>query len=272
MRRFHLIELHEQPWFPSFLRDEITGALQFGLSRANAYAPIAAMLERAVDSSRSQAIVDLCSGAGGPWLNLAQKLRSQQPTDVPAIPIRLTDKYPNLGAFAALSAASKNHIGSYAQPVDAKCVPRELAGFRTMFTSFHHFAPDEARAILQDAVDARQSIGIFEVTRRAPSAMGFMLLWSIFLFICTPWIRPFRWSRIFCTYVIPIIPAVLLFDGVVSCLRTYRPPELRAITEKLNASDYTWDSGEYYGTRQRMPITYLIGFPATPVASAVAAA
>jgi hypothetical protein len=99
-----------------------------------------------------------------------------------------------------------------------------------------------------------------------------MLLWSIFLFICTPWIRPFRWSRIFCTYVIPIIPAVLLFDGVVSCLRTYRPPELRAITEKLNASDYTWDSGEYYGTRQRMPITYLIGFPATPIASAVAAA
>ncbi len=190
MRRFHLIELHEQPWFPSFLRDEITGALQFGLSRANAYAPIAAMLERAVDSSRSQAIVDLCSGAGGPWLNLAQKLRSQQPTDVPAIPIRLTDKYPNLAAFAALSAASKNHIGSYAQPVDAKCVPRELAGFRTMFTSFHHFAPDEARAILQDAVDARQSIGIFEITRRAPSAIGFMLLWSIFLFICTPWIPP----------------------------------------------------------------------------------
>src|SRR6202789_167392 len=216
MRRFHLIELHEQPWFPSFLRDEITGALQFGLSRANAYAPIAAMLERAVDSSRSQAIVDLCSGAGGPWLNLA------------------------------------------------RC--------RTMFTSSHHFAPDEARAILQDAVDARQSIGIFEVTRRAPSAIGFMLLWSIFLFICTPWIRPFRWSRIFCTYVIPIIPAVLLFDGVVSCLRTYRPPELRAIAEKLNASDYTWDSGVYYGTRQRMPITYLIGFPTTPVASAVAAA
>ena len=261
MRRFHLIELHEQPWFPSFLRDEITGALQFGLSRANAYAPIAAMLERAVDSSRSQAIVDLCSGAGGPWLNLAQKLRSQQPTDVPAIPIRLTDKYPNLGAFAALSAASKNHIGSYAQPVDAKCVPRELAGFRTMFTSFHHFAPDDARAILQDAVDARQSIGIFEITRRAPSAVAFILLWSIFLFLCTPWIRPFRWSRLFCTYVIPIIPVVILFDGVVSCLRTYRPGELQEITEKLRTADYTWQSGEFYGTRKRMPITYLIGLP-----------
>jgi hypothetical protein len=272
MRRFHLIELHEQPWFPSFLRDEITGALQFGLNRANAYAPIAPMLERALDSSRSKAIIDLCSGSGGPWLNLAQKLRNSQPAEAPEIPIRLTDIYPNLRAFEELRAASKNHIGSYAQPVDATNVPRELAGFRTMFTSFHHFSPDDARAILQDAVDARQSIGIFEVTRRAPSAIAFMLLWSIFLFLCTPWIRPFRWSRIFCTYLVPIIPAVLLFDGVVSCLRTYRPLELRAITEKLHASDYTWDSGEYYGTRQRMPITYLIGFPTTPVAPAVVAA
>src|ERR1700722_8484578 len=265
MRRFQLIELHEQSWFPSFLRDEITGALQFGLSRANAYAPIAPMLERAVDETRSVAIIDLCSGAGGPWLNLARKLRGLQPNDAPDIPIRLTDKYPNLCAFAALSAASADHIGSCAQPVDAMNVPRELAGFRTMFTSFHHFAPDDARAILQDAVDARQSVGIFEITRRAPSAVGF-------LFLCTPWIRPFRWSRIFCTYVIPIIPVVLLFDGVVSCLRTYRPAELQEITEKLSTADYTWQSGEYYGTRKRMPITYLIGLPTELAAPVVAAA
>ena len=271
MRRFQLIELHEQSWFPSFLRDEITGALQFGLSRANAYAPIAPMLERAVDETRSLAIIDLCSGAGGPWLNLARKLRGLQPNDAPGIPIRLTDKYPNLRAFAELSAASADHIGSCAQPVDAMNVPRELPGFRTMFTSFHHFAPDDARAILQDAVDARQSIGIFEITRRAPSAVGFMLLWSIFLFLCTPWIRPFRWSRLFCTYVIPIIPVVLLFDGVVSCLRTYRPGELREITKKLSTSDYTWRSGEYYGTRKRMPITFLIGLPTEAAQAKVSA-
>jgi hypothetical protein len=268
MRRFHLIELHEQSWFPSFLRGEILDALQFGLNHASAYAPIAPMLQRALNAAHSRSIVDLCSGAGGPWLKLFRQIHP----DGPAVPIRLTDKYPNARAFEDLSVASENHIGSYPQPVDALNVPRELAGFRTMFTSFHHFAPDDARAILQDAVDARQSIAIFEVTRRAPSAIAFMLLWSIFLFLCTPWIRPFRWSRLFCTYIIPIIPAVLLFDGVVSCLRTYRPSELRAITDSLNTTDYTWDFGEYYGTRKRMPITYLIGFPTTPTASAVAAA
>jgi hypothetical protein len=37
MRRVQFIELTEQPWFPSFLRDETTDALQFGLNLTNAY-------------------------------------------------------------------------------------------------------------------------------------------------------------------------------------------------------------------------------------------
>jgi hypothetical protein len=262
MRRLQFIELHEQAWFPSFLRDEITDALQFGLRLVKAYAPIAPMLERAVDSSHSPSIVDLCSGGGGPWLNLLQKLRS----GTPAIHIRLTDKYPNLRAFQIVKAASANYISSHAGPVDAMNVPRELIGFRTMFTAFHHFSPDEARAILQDAVDAGQSIGIFEVTRRDPSTIAFIFAWVLLLFVCTPWIRPFRWSRFLCTYLIPIIPAVLLFDGVVSCLRTYRPQELRALTEKLTAAKYRWELGEYSADHGKMPITYLIGCPSAAIA------
>jgi hypothetical protein len=61
------------------------------------------------------------------------------------------------------------------------------------------------------------------------------------------------------TYVIPIIPLVLLFDGVVSCLRTYRPQELREIVEKLRSCQYNWEVGELAG--RRAPVTYLIGYP-----------
>ena len=39
MRRLQLIEIHEQPWFPSSLRDQATDALQFGFNLLNAYAP-----------------------------------------------------------------------------------------------------------------------------------------------------------------------------------------------------------------------------------------
>jgi hypothetical protein len=130
-----------------------------------------------------------------------------------------------------------------------------------MFTSFHHFPPEEARAILQNAVDAGQGIGVFEITRRAPSTIALMFPWALMLFVSAPLIRPFRWSRLFYTYVIPIIPLVLLFDGVVSCLRSYRPQELREIIAKLSGIEYQWEVGEQSKARGQAPITYLIGTP-----------
>ena len=255
MRRLQLIEIHEQPWFPSSLRDQATDALQFGFKLLNAYAPVVPLLQSALNSTRSRSIVDLCSGGGGPWFDLSRKLRP----DPQLLQAWLTDKYPNLSAVKNVRAISENHIRFYPGAVDATRVPDELKGFRTMFTSFHHFPPDEARAILQNAVDAGEGIGIFEITRRTPSTIALMLAWAVMLFFCTPWIRPFRWSHLLWTYLVPIIPLVWVFDGIVSCLRTYRPEELLEIVDGLSPSQYQWQVGELL--TGKVPITYLMGCP-----------
>jgi hypothetical protein len=256
MRRIQFIELHEQPWFPSSLRADVTDALQFGFNLLHAYEPIAPLLQSVINQTNSgRSIVDMCSGGGGPWLDLSKKLRCRES----GLEILLTDKYPNLEAFESISASSNNHIKYYPEPVDAMNVPSALKGMRTMFTSFHHFLPENARAILQNAVDAGESIGIFEATKRAPSAIALIFVGTLLMFLHTPRIRPFRWSRLLWTYLIPIIPMVLLFDGVVSCLRTYRPQELHEIVEKLTGCQYKWEIGELAG--KRAPVTYLIGYP-----------
>ncbi|MGA8503727.1 MAG: hypothetical protein WB683_19410 [Candidatus Sulfotelmatobacter sp.] len=269
MRRVQFIELHEQPWFPSSLRDDVTDAMQFGFNLLHAYAPIAPLLQSVIDSSGSrtntrqssaESIVDMCSGGGGPWLDLARQLRCRDAEENSAgLQIWLTDKYPNLEAFQSVSASSDHHITFYPEPVDAMKVPIALKGLRTMFTSFHHFSPEDASAILQNAVEAGESIGIFEATKRAPSTIGLIFAGILLLFLHTPRIRPFRWSRLLWTYLIPIIPFVLLFDGVVSCLRTYRPDELHEIVDKLSSRQYQWEIGEL--ATGKMPITYLIGYP-----------
>jgi hypothetical protein len=256
MRRIQFIEIHEQPWFPSFLRDDVTDALQYGLGFLKAYAPIGPMLQSALDSLSSRSIVDLCSGGGGPWLDLSRNLNGGACTNQ----ICLSDKFPNLRAFQNVRAASGNRITFCADSVDAMKVPRELTGLRTIFSSYHHFPREEARAVLQDAVDAGESIGIFEVTRRAASTIGLMFPWALLVFVTTPWIRPFRWSRLFWTYVVPIVPFVVLFDGVVSCLRTYRPQELREIIGELKGSEYQWQVGEHLGASNTVSITYMIGY------------
>ncbi len=260
MRRIHFIEFHEQSWFPSSLRDCVTNALQFGFNLFKVYGPAVPLLQRMVDSTGTHSIVDMCSGGGGPWLDLSKKLQSRKlHGDSPDLQIWLTDKYPNLGAFQNVRTASDNHVTFYAGSVDAMAVPHELKGMRTMFTSFHHFPPEEARAVLQNAVDAGESIAVFEATGRTLSTIGLVSAWVLMLFVCTPWIRPFRWSRLLWTYVIPIVPSVLLFDGIVSCLRTYRPQELREMVAKLTAPEYQWEIGDH--SIGRAPITYLVGYP-----------
>jgi hypothetical protein len=89
-----------------------------------------------------------------------------------------------------------------------------------------------------------------------------MFLWALTPLVFTPFIRPFQWSRLLWTYLLPVIPFVLLFDGMVSCLRTYRPLELWQIIEKVVATEYLWELGEHPGARGKMPITFLIGHPA----------
>lgn len=257
MRRIQFIELHDQRWFPSTLRHEITEALQCGSEILRPYAPISALLQRALDAAQCCSIVDLGSGSGGPWLDLSKKLRSGKTR----YRICLTDIFPDLVAFEILKAASTNDIDFYRAPVDAIEVPAELDGFRTMFSTFHHFPPERARAILQNAVDARKGIGIFETTSRTPMAACMMFLWSLTPFLLTPSIRPFRWTRMFYTYMVPLIPLVLLFDGLVSCLRTYRTQELRKLVEDLAATEYRWEIGERAGIFGLLPVTYLIGYP-----------
>jgi hypothetical protein len=232
MRRIHFVELHEQSWFPAMLRNEITDALQHGSGVLGVYSSIFVMLQRALDVTRSSSIVDLCSGSGGPWLDLSRKLRGDMPHR-----IWLTDKFPNLRTFENIKAASVNGINVRRNSVDATNVPSELEGFRTLFSSFHHFSPSQARAVLQNAVDARQGIGVFEITSRTAAGLAMMLLWFLTPFVFTPFIRPFRWTRFLYTYLLPIIPLVLLFDGLVSCLRTYRTWELSELTYGLVAPE-----------------------------------
>ena len=258
MPRIQFIELHEQPWFPNTLRNEVTDVLQFGSEVLKTYSPIAPLLRRALAASGSQSVVDLCSGSGGPWLDLSQKLGE----DAAGFHIFLTDKFPVLSGEGNLKNTAGASIQFYEKPVDATQVPAKLTGFRTMFTSFHHFPPAEAQAILQNAVDAGQGIGIFEVTRRSGFAVATMFVWCLSPLIFTPFLRPFRWSRLLFTYFVPIIPLVLLFDGIVSCMRSYRPRELQEMVEGLRGSKYRWDIGVQAGIKGRSPlITYLVGYP-----------
>ncbi|MFN0111769.1 MAG: hypothetical protein ACKVZH_23165, partial [Blastocatellia bacterium] len=105
-------------------------------------------------------------------------------------------------------------------------------------------------------------IGIFEGTQRRPGAILGMLFTPLLVWLFTPFIRPFRWSRLLWTYLLPVVPLLVIFDGVVSVLRSYTVAELKAFTEELSGNGYEWEVGETPAQGLRAPVTYLIGYPA----------
>jgi hypothetical protein len=254
MQRRGWFEIHDHRLFPRFLRDLVTDALEAMWNTQDTYAPIVPRLRQALAAAGTNRVVDLCSGGGGPWLKLSRDFSSGgvQPPQV-----CLTDIYPNRRAFERLRTEAA--VDYCAEPVNAMRIPRELEGFRTIFSSFHHFAPEEARAMLKDAFDARQGIAVFEgATRELRTVMAVFLL-PVLALLLAPRIRPFCWSRLFYTYLVPVIPFTLWMDGLLSCLRSYSQSDFQELVSDMAAKDYRWEVGIERG--RWVAVAYLIGHP-----------
>jgi hypothetical protein len=256
VKRRQLIELEDLPWWPRVFRDAATDYLVTVIHHAKVYDGHAPRLAAAIKRTGSGRIIDLCSGGGGPWPTLLPALRACG-LDVP---VYLTDKYPNAAAFRRVAAITPG-VAFEPEPVSATKVPARLTGFRTVFTAFHHFSPADARAILTAAV--KDCVGIFvaEAMPRRPAALAMQVLVPLAVLALTPAVRPFRWSRLFWTYLVPVLPPAILFDGVVSCLRTYTPDEMLAMGREVGGDGYEWVAGFERPAGSPFPIPYLLGVP-----------
>lgn len=248
MRRYQLFEFLDQAWLPARLRVAATAYLR----AAHAATPFpglwAEKISRVLEDCGRDQIVDLGSGSGGPMHLVVKEMAAQgrRPR------VTLTDLHP---------VRSASGIDYWPNPVNATDVPAELRGLRTLFLTFHHFAPSTAVSVLRNAFDQREPICIFEVTSRTGTAVAVSFLIPLFVFLITPTIRPVSAFQIFFTYLIPVIPLLGFWDGIVSQLRTYSVADFGELTGELRSDDYIWECG--YIDAQRVPFRtcYLIGSP-----------
>ncbi len=256
--RLQLFELEDLAWFPGVVRDLATDYLRFVERLFRFHLHALPVLSRAIDQTGATRIIDLCSGGAGPVPELLRELRK----DGIDIHFTLTDLYPNLTAFAEARRESDGQIDFIDTPVDARQVPAELEGLRTFFNSFHHFGPKDALAILEDAAESGQPIGVFEIPERSILTILPLLLTPLFIWATAPFIRPWSWKRMLLTYPIPAVPLICVWDGVVSQLRAYHPEELKALAEQVGAPHFVWEAGAHSAPSVPGKVTFLLGRPA----------
>ena len=256
MKRKHLFEFEDLEWFPSSVRNCGTDFLQFICNQFDFYKEVVPIIAKGIEKSKTTQVIDLASGGGGGWKTLAKRIQHQ----IPEVKILLTDYYPNLEAFKERVKENPAIFDYSEMPINSLNVPPHLKGLRTQFLSFHHFRPEDARQILQNAVDCKAPIAIFEAQERDAAHFIKNMFSPLSILLTTPFIRPFKWKRLAFTYLIPVVPLFVLWDGVVSVLRTYSVEEMKAMVTGLNRGDsFLWEIGR----RKNGPITilYLLGYP-----------
>lgn len=203
-----LFEFEDQPWFPATLRNYQTGFIGFLASHTGLYQAVPELLA----SAHPQCIVDLASGSGEPAVRATESLRKA------GVRLLLTDKYPN----AAQVRLHKENNGVTYLPESLNLPKDDLpkGEVYTLFNAFHHFTPSEQLALIQKIHSSSGQLHIFEPLRKDwKTLLKVMASTLIGPLLLTPFIRPFTWSRLLWTYVLPVGIFVTFWDGAVSVLR-----------------------------------------------------
>lgn len=257
MKRFHALEWEDLQWFPVTWRDYGTDYLSFIANTFHIYEPIIPVIERGLAASKNSEWVDCASGGGGGLTRLVKSIEKNH-TD---LKITLTDYYPNVKAFERTKSTAPAVFNYETTSVDARNLPHTLhKKFRTLFGAFHHFRPNDALQILQNAVDTNSPIAIFEPVGRNFASFFSMLFVILNVLLLTPFIRPVRWSVLIFIYIIPIIPLYIFWDGLASIFRIYSVQEMTELTRKLKVTnEFDWEIGSK--KKGPIPVLYMIGTP-----------
>ncbi|KAE8390238.1 hypothetical protein BDV23DRAFT_193952 [Aspergillus alliaceus] len=239
--RFHLFEIEDQDWCPSwlilFIQTYLTALwdLRIPFVRNTAAEVAASIIKESLPKASSYTFVDTCARAGGPIPAIETALNAK---------LFLADRRPCMIEWKAIK---KQHecISFIPEPVDATSLERitsEGRECRIFNISFRHFDDDAAKLVLSSVMQSADSFIIFEFLQRD---------FTTFLFCCltTVSIPPFvhillRFRRslvhIIFTFMIWVAPAALAIDGFMSMLRTRTHTEIKDLTWKPEHVSDEW--------------------------------
>jgi hypothetical protein len=205
--------------------------------------PLVPIVEDFLHAAGTREILDLCAGAGGPARILSREMKR---SGVAPPTILMTDLFPRVSMW---EKAKREHHGIdfIGEPVDATRISPALSRgrARTIVNAFHHFPPEMARSILQDAVAHRAPIFIAEAFERDPLGALPLIPVGIPALLASPVLSPGdRLAKAAWAWMTPVGMMMGAWDAIVSTLRVYSEQELRDLVTPFG-SGYEWIYGTY---------------------------
>jgi hypothetical protein len=235
----------------------MTGYLQAVIEVAQPYAVAAPILRDILGPSQPASVLDLASGGGGPWRDLTRELGDR-------ISVTLSDVAPSKEAQLRFSdSAGIEYLSASISALDP---PRTDHAVWTMFTGLHHFSPDEVRRLMSVAQSRNVTFCAFEATSRSGRGIAATLAIPLLVLLFMPRVRPRRVLPLLLTYLPPILPLLIWWDGFASTLRTYTKDELETMAQEVAVAGFHWQVRELPVRGSPIPVMALLGRPTRPVA------
>ena len=227
-QRRHLFEFGDQPWLTGWGREYYLDCLNTGLRLGGQFSSLHRVVSAWAARGQRREILDLGSGGGGPIVTL---LRAAARDGATLPRIILSDLYPSAAHYEALKQeVGADRLDYVAEPVSALDVTRRDIRLRSICSSFHHFRPADAQALVEDAIRHSDGLLIVEPLQRNLRHFLLVLLSGPLPYMAAPFLAArWSWRRLLLCTLLPVFPLLVMFDGCVSVLRSYRRAELEAM-------------------------------------------
>ena len=235
MPSLHLFEFMDLPGLPESLRTTVREVLEICLGeppRSYYDWVVQALLHRA-EQERLHTIVELGAGTAP----LSHRLVAVVKETGRALTVEVSDLYPDVPLYRSLEEQFPGVIRGRTQPLDfSQPIEFPPGTLLALSGSFHHLPPEKRQAVLECL--AKQRVAIFEPLQRNPISM-FTSFGGLLPGLMAPlyYLRKRKGGharRMFWCWLAPAAPLIIIWDGLVSCLRCWTESEWRQALERTS--------------------------------------
>ncbi|MEM6686972.1 MAG: hypothetical protein AAF617_14415, partial [Bacteroidota bacterium] len=225
MKRRQITQIINTNWCPEFIKKMIAEFLSWFVLKTNATKPFIPVIEEMLDTTHTKNVINIEFDLGA-GIETVQPFLSEEIT------------------------VTSIHISQFHTHTN---------GLYLFVNCFHQLPATNAKEILQKIADSGNPVVVVEGNNDSLwQIVGMTVFVPLTVLLTAFFVTPFRMLRILFTYIIPILPIIIVIDGCIALLKLYNPNDLRVLSSSVHTKNYTWKAGKN-ANRRGGKIMYLTG-------------
>lgn len=229
------VEIHQLDWIPNLLKEsQLEGILQI-LRGVRFNQKLLILFQKLKEKTGAREFLDLGSGAG----NVVEYIVRE---DDDSFCYLLSDLEPRLNLYQKIKERNPGRIDFVPYPVDMGEADGIFQGRAvTVITTFHELDQRNAQNLIDNLLRWSQGFLILEPFNKSARQLPRLALLFLYFWLAPFYIRPWRFSSFFFTWIWPVLPFFHWHDGVVSLLRSYQKSDFLQMLQNGSAAGWEWE-------------------------------